>query len=300
MLKLTNKDFVDFNYHEIGKAIRCTYINGEPWFVAIDACKILEYKQPIYTVRDMIDKSKTMVVVGPTKEGSNYVGKMTLISYGALNKLVINSRMPKAKEFGDWIFDVVIPTIHYEKSFTPKLDEEKIKDDPDQFIKLVSKKIMTDENMIKGLKVENNELRKKSILSQFISSSDSNFTFAEFANLLSTAGYNIGLNRLYAILRDTKYLISTGPRKNMPTQRSIEQNLVDVNIEITDTGKSRTVKTITSKGAEKFIKVIDDCLAKVNLHKDEDGQYRDEDGFIVLKPTAEQLANIKRIKKKQN
>lgn len=60
------------------------------------------------------------------------------------------------------------------------------------------------------------------------------------------------------------------------------------------------MKTITSKGAEKFIKVIDDCLAKVNLHKDEDGQYRDEDGFIVLKPTAEQLANIKRIKKKQN
>lgn len=47
MLKLTNKDFVDFNYREIGKVIRCTYINDEPWFVAIDACKILEYKQPL-------------------------------------------------------------------------------------------------------------------------------------------------------------------------------------------------------------------------------------------------------------
>ena len=106
MLKLTNKDFVDFNYHEIGKVIRCTYINGEPWFVAIDACKILEYKQPKSIVRDMIDKSKTMTIMGPTKEGSNYVGKMTLITYGALNKLVLNSRMPKdmfsAFEYGLW------------------------------------------------------------------------------------------------------------------------------------------------------------------------------------------------------
>lgn len=299
MIKIDTNDIYDYYYPELQSSIRAIMKDDEPWFIGVDVCRILQYKRPSKALTEKISKAdKIKATVGNDK--NKYTTTLVLINEGALNELILDSRMPKAKDLRRWITHDVMPDLHRKGYFKIEFDPNAIRKDPDGFIQLVSKKIMIDDNVIKGLKVENSELRKKSILSQFISSSDSNFTFAEFANLLSTAGYNIGLNRLYAILRDTKYLISTGPRKNMPTQRSIEQNLVDVNIEITDTGKSRTVKTITSKGAEKFIKVIDDCLAKVNLHKDEDGQYRDEDGFIVLKPTAEQLANIKRIKKKQN
>ena len=299
MIKLNANEINDFYHRELQCFLRATMIDNNPWFIGRDVCEALEYRR-ISDVLNTRVASEDKIKARITARNSNYTTTVVLINEGGLNELILSSRMAKARELRRWITHDVMPDLYRKGSFNIEFDPNAIRKDPDGFIQLVSKKIMTDENMIKGLKVENNELRKKSILSQFISSSDSNFTFAEFANLLSTAGYNIGLNRLYAILRDTKYLISTGPRKNMPTQRSIEQNLVDVNIEITDTGKSRTVKTITSKGAEKFIKVIDDCLAKVYLHKDEDGQYRDEEGFIVLKPTAEQLANIKRIKKKQN
>ena len=296
MIKLSANEINDFYHRELQCFLRATMIDSNPWFIGRDVCEALEYRR-ISEVLNTRVASEDKIKARITARNSNYTTTVVLINEGGLNELILSSRMTKARELRRWITHDVMPDLYRKGSFNIEFDPNAIRKDPDGFIQLVSKKIMIDDNVIKGLKVENNELRKKSILSQFISSSDSNFTFAEFANLLSTAGYNIGLNRLYAILRDTKYLISTGPRKNMPTQRSIEQNLVDVNIEITDTGKSRTVKTITSKGAEKFIKVIDDCLAKVNLHKDEDGQYRDEEGFIVLKPTAEQLANIKRIKK---
>lgn len=299
MLRLNNSDFENFDYYEIGKVIRCTKINNDIWFPAIDVCKVLEYKNPTNAVTKFVDKSKSLLVIGPTKPNSNYVGKMTLITYGALNKLVINSHMPKAKEFSDWILEVVMPFIHYNKSFSPVLDRDRIQEDPDQFIKLVSKKIMTDENMIKGLQIENSDLRKKSILSKFIASSDTNFSFGEFSNILSSNGYNIGLNRLYNILRDAGYLISTGPRKNMPTQKSLNQNLINVNISVTSYGSTKVIKSITPKGAEKFVSFIDDQLSKKDLKRDTDGQYRDEEGFIVLKPTAEFMTSINRITRKQ-
>lgn len=299
MLRLNNSDFENFDYYEIGKVIRCTKINNDIWFPAIDVCKILEYKNPTNAVTRFVDKSKSLLVMGPIKPNSNYVGKMVLITYGALNKLVINSRMSKAKEFSDWILEVVMPSIHYNKSFSPVLDRDRIQEDPDQFIKLVSKKIMTDENMIKGLQIENSDLRKKSILSKFITNSDTNFSFGEFSNILSSNGYNIGLNRLYNILRDAGYLISTGPRKNMPTQKSLNQNLINVNISVTSYGSTKVVKSITPKGAEKFVSFIDDQLSKKDLKRDTDGQYRDEEGFIVLKPTAEFMTSINRIARKQ-
>ena len=299
MLRLNNSDFENFDYYEISKTIRCTKINNDIWFPAIDVCKALEYKNPTNAVTKFVDKTKSLLVMGPAKPGSSHITRMTLITYGALNKLVINSRMPKAKEFSDWILEVVMPSIHYNKSFAPELDRDRIQEDPDQFIKLVSKKIMTDENMIKGLQIENSDLRKKSILSKFIASSNTNFSFGEFSNILSSNGYNIGLNRLYNILRDAGYLISSGPRKNMPTQKSLNQNLINVNISVTSYGSTKVVKSITPKGAEKFVSFIDDQLSKKDLKKDEDGQYRNEDGFIVLKPTAEFMTSINRIARKQ-
>lgn len=298
MLRLDNSDFENFDYYEIDKVIRCTKIGNDIWFPAIDVCKALEYKNPTNTITKFVDKSKSLLVMGPAKPNSNYIARMTLITYGALNKLVINSRMPKAREFSDWILEVVMPSIHYNKSFAPELDRDRIQEDPDQFIKLVSKKIMTDENMIKGLQIENSDLRKKSILSKFIASNDTNFSFGEFSNILSSNGYNIGLNRLYNILRDAGYLISSGPRKNMPTQKSLTQNLMNVNIEITNSGGTKVTKSITPKGAEKFVSFIDDQLSKKDLKKGKDGQYRDDTGFIILKPTAEFMASINRISKK--
>lgn len=298
MLRLDNSDFENFDYYEIDKVIRCTKIGNDIWFPAIDVCKALEYKNPTNTITKLVDKSKALLVMGPAKPNSNYIARMTLITYGALNKLVINSRMPKAREFSDWILEVVMPSIHYNKSFAPELDRDRIQKDPDQFIKLVSKKIMTDENMIKGLQIENSDLRKKSILSKFIANSDTNFSFGEFSNILSSNGYNIGLNRLYNILRDAGYLISSGPRKNMPTQKSLTQNLMNVNIEITNCGGTKVTKSITPKGAEKFVSFIDDQLSKKDIKKGKDGQYRDDNGFIILKPTAEFMTSINRISKK--
>jgi anti-repressor protein len=81
--------------------------DGEPWFINVDVCEILDLKNPNQAVAD-VDADEKGVHVMDTLGGKQ---RMTVVSEAGLYHLVFKSRKPEAKAFKRWIRHEVLPSI---------------------------------------------------------------------------------------------------------------------------------------------------------------------------------------------
>ena len=100
--------------------------------------------------------------------------------------------------------------------------------------------------------------KPKVLLADAVDSSTSSVLIGELAKLISQNGYDIGQNRLFEWLRDNGFLIKRkGESFNLPTQRSMEQGLMDIKKRTINNadGSIRTTRTtkVTGKGQQYFI-----------------------------------------------
>ena len=82
-------------------------IDGEPWFVAADVCRILEIRNVSDALSrlDADEKGVTNVYSpGGMKE-------MNIVNEPGLYRLVFASRKPEAKKFQRWVYHEVLPSI---------------------------------------------------------------------------------------------------------------------------------------------------------------------------------------------
>ena len=68
----------------------------------------------------------------------------------------------------------------------------------------------------------------KVVFADSVSASNQSILIGELAKLLKQNGLDIGQNRLFERLRREGFLCSTGERKNLPTQRSMDQGLMEI------------------------------------------------------------------------
>lgn len=103
--------------------LRCTIIDGQPWFVAVDACRILGLSTyagvSIHTQRLDADEKMTVRKGGQVKTldpatlavfGKND-SVLSLISRPGLFALIGRSSKPEAKQFDRWVRHEVLPQI---------------------------------------------------------------------------------------------------------------------------------------------------------------------------------------------
>ena len=100
--------------------------------------------------------------------------------------------------------------------------------------------------------------KPKVLFADAVDSSTSSVLIGELAKLISQNGYAIGQNRLFEWLRDNGFLIKRkGESFNLPTQRSMEQGLMDIKKRTINNadGSIRTTRTtkVTGKGQQYFI-----------------------------------------------
>lgn len=99
-----------FDYH--GQEVRTVEISGQPWFVAVDVCNVLEIGNSRMAV-DRLDEDEKMTVSSTDSHSGTRGGaqKMTIVSESGLYSLILGSRKPEAKQFKRWITHEVIPSI---------------------------------------------------------------------------------------------------------------------------------------------------------------------------------------------
>lgn len=129
-------------------------------------------------------------------------------------------------------------------------------------LQFADKKIFTLEEKIQ-------QDKPKVLFADAVDSSTSSVLVGELAKLISQNGYDIGQNRLFEWLRDNGFLIRRkGETFNLPTQRSMDQGLMDIKKRTINNadGSIRTTRTtkITGKGQQYFINKFLGGIENVN------------------------------------
>ena len=117
-----SNSIVPFNFEE--HQVRVVAIDGEPWFVLADLCKVLEIVN-VGNAAARLDDELKGVHSADTLGGRQDV---TVVSEPGMYEVVLLSRKPEAKAFKRWITSEVLPTIRKTGSFgvAPALSEQEI------------------------------------------------------------------------------------------------------------------------------------------------------------------------------
>lgn len=142
------------------------------------------------------------------------------------------------------------------------LDLEKAWNTPEQ---IFARALKMADQQIEKLKANNASLvedvqrmKPKEVFADAVSVSNTCILIGELAKILKQNGVDIGQNRLFAWMRENRFLISRkGTDYNMPTQRSMEAGLFEIKERAINNpdGSVRITKTVlvTGKGQQYFV-----------------------------------------------
>jgi prophage antirepressor-like protein len=110
----TSNQIIPFTFQDENE-VRVSIIEGEPWFVATDVCKILGY----VNAPDAIKKHCRLdgIVKRYIIDSLNRSQETSLINEGNLYRLIIKSKKPEAQKFESWVCDEVLPQIRKTGSY---------------------------------------------------------------------------------------------------------------------------------------------------------------------------------------
>ncbi|KAA8389970.1 Bro-N domain-containing protein [Acetobacter tropicalis] len=82
-------------------------LNGEPWWILADVCKVLEMGSP-HKVANRLDEDEKGRTTIPTHGGPQ---EFAIINESGLYSIILKSRKPSAKRFKKWVTSEVLPAI---------------------------------------------------------------------------------------------------------------------------------------------------------------------------------------------
>lgn len=213
---------IPFTYHD--QPVRVVTIDGEPWFVLADLCKVLDLAKPSRVAMRIADDMKGAHLMS-TPGGEQ---EMTIVSEAGMYEVVIRSDKPEAAAFRRWVTSEVLPSIRKHGGYLTDQKIEDILDNPDTIIQLATK--------LKSERAKRAALEKQAAIdtpkarfADAVSASHTSILIGDLAKLLRQNGYEIGQNRLFEMLRRDGYLCAAkGGLWNMPTQKAMDLNLFEV------------------------------------------------------------------------
>lgn len=250
-----------FSNDEFGTIRAFNDENGETWFVAKDIANKLGYRDAAALTRTLDDDEKGYTTIS-TPGG---IQKLSTINEYGFDKAVVQRRVGHIKDdktrefvkgFQRWVTHEVLPSISKHGMYATPQTIEAMLSDPDTMIGVLQA-YKKERERADSLQAENEVMEPKALFADAVAASDGTCLVGELAKMMTQAGFKVGQNRLFAILRDDGYLGKSGSNKNVPLQRYVEQGLFRIKetaITHADGHVSinRTTK-VTGKGQRYFI-----------------------------------------------
>lgn len=229
--------------------LRTVEMNGEPWMVGKDVATALGYKNPRDAIARHVDAEDKGVVKHDTPSGEQ---EMVIINESGLYSLVLCSKLPTAKKFKRWVTSEVLPSIRKTGGYIA--GQESMSDS-----ELMAKALLVAKRQIDAKTAQIEEMTPKAVFADAVAASKTSILIGELAKILRQNGVeDMGQQRLFEWMRNNGFLIRRkATDRNMPTQRAIEQGLMEVK-ETTichsdgHTSISKTPK-VTGKGQVYFV-----------------------------------------------
>ena len=114
--------------------IRTVQVNGEPWFVLADVCKVLEISNS-RNISSRLEPDEKGVTLVDTLGGTQ---QMTIINESGLYTVILRSDKPQAKPFRKWVTSEVIPSIRKHGAYMTEQTLERALTSPDFLIELAT------------------------------------------------------------------------------------------------------------------------------------------------------------------
>lgn len=197
---------IPFTYE--GSAVRTLSIDGEPWFVLADLCKVLDLSNPTM-VAERVDTdglSSTEVI---DSKGRTQTAR--IVSEPGMYQVIFMSRKPEAVAFRRWITTEVLPSIRKtgQYSTASALDAQIPKTLPDA-LRAYAREVEAREAM----EAYARELEPKADNYDRFMSADGTYSVGSVAKMLG-----LSQNKLFAELRNRGVFIAKGAMANTPYQR---------------------------------------------------------------------------------
>jgi anti-repressor protein len=233
-----------FNFS--GKEVRVIMHDGQPWWVAKDVCTAIDVDQ---TQTRRLDEDEKGLRSIQTLGGDQV---MLTVNEPGLYSLILGSRKPEAKPFKRWITHDVLPAIRR----TGMYAADELLENPDLLIQAATK-LKEERAARRALEAKVEEDRPKVVFAEALEVSKDSVLIADLAKILKQNGINIGEIRLFKELRERGYLIKSGSEYNMPTQRSMELQIMEIKVgqrgSASEGMKVTRTPKITGKGIGYFI-----------------------------------------------
>lgn len=228
--------------------VRTVEMNGEPWFVLKDVCVVLGLGT-VSKVADRLDADEKGMNQIHTPGGMQDV---TVINESGLYNVILRSDKPEAKPFRKWVTSEVLPSIRKTGGYIA--GQESMSDS-----ELMAKALLVAKRQIDAKTAQIEEMTPKAVFADAVAASKTSILIGELAKILRQNGVeDMGQQRLFEWMRNNGFLIRRkATDRNMPTQRAIEQGLMEVK-ETTichsdgHTSISKTPK-VTGKGQVYFV-----------------------------------------------
>lgn len=233
-----------------GVNVRTLKYEEQIWFAAMDVTKSIGLTNTTVALASLDEDEVTKFNLGSRQGNTNF------ISEPGLYKLIGASRKPAAKRFNRWVTHEVLPSIRKHGAYmTPETIEKAIYN-PDFIINLATQ-LKDEQAKTAALTADNEKMKPKALFADAVATSHTSILIGDLAKLIRQNGVDIGQNRLFAWLREHGYLIGSGDRRNMPTQRAMDLELFDIKERTFQNpdGSVRITKTtkVTGKGQQYFI-----------------------------------------------
>ena len=242
--------------------IRTVQVNGEPWFVLADVCKVLELSSP-HKVADRLENDERNQI--PVTDSLGRYQNTAIINESGLYTVILRSEKPQAKPFRKWVTSEVLPSIRKHGAYMTDQALEKALTNPDFLIELATQ-LKAEQEQRRRLETtvaaQNKQMEQdkpKVLFADSVAASRSSILIGELAKLIKQNGVDMGQKRLFQWMRENGYLIKRCSEYNLPTQRSMERGLMEIKeTSVIHSGYTTISKTpkVTGKGQVYFINLL--------------------------------------------
>ncbi len=116
---MSKNELTTYTFAETNTTLRTVLLNGEPWFVAADACRCLGIDSPWNAYARLGADEKTNLRRAEVGMGNGR--DVVAVSESGLYKLIMRSDKPEARKFQDWVTREVLPSIRKDGTYAKGL-----------------------------------------------------------------------------------------------------------------------------------------------------------------------------------
>ena len=231
-----------FENEAFGK-VRTLNLDGEPWFVAVDVCSVLDLSNPTIAVSRLDEDERAKFNLGRQ-------GDATIVNEPGLYTLVLGSRKPEAKAFKRWITHEVIPAIRKYGGYMTKSLLEQVLENPNLIYEF-ARRMLAEQQKNERLKQELDRAKPKADYYDAFIHPES------CTNIRATAKeLKVPEKMFTAFLIRKRYLYRAPSGGLMPYAKAADDGLFFVKDYIAVNGHQGVYTLVTPKGKALFLSML--------------------------------------------